>query len=64
MDTSLDNYYHIFLIYMVQIVVLYNAAMLGWEINKIGEKRYLLTKDLKDLTDFEFNVFVQKITTF
>ena len=50
-------------IYIIQIVTIYNAMMLGWQVKKIGQRKYELSKDIAELQDFDFEYFVDKITT-
>ena len=41
-------------IYIIQIIALYIAKLMGWEIKKIGSRKYKLSKHIDDvdLTDF------------
>ena len=52
------------IIYIVQIVALYNAALLGWRIKKIGVQKYKLSKhiDLAHQDVGEISTSAKKIT--
>lgn len=50
-------------IYIIQIVTIYNAMMLGWHVKKIGRKKYELSKDVKELQDFDLKCFINDIST-
>ena len=52
------------ILWILQVVTIYNAMILGWNIRKISDKRYELTKNINELTDFELKSFVKKIVSF
>ena len=62
------NYNHIKLsdkdkmpmVYVLQIVALYNAKLMGWKIEKIGNRKYMLSKKMI-LTDNELTNFLSEL---
>ena len=52
------------LIYILQIVTLYNAISLGWRIKKINCKTYELTKQINNIETFNFNDFCESIVSY
>ena len=36
-------------VYIVRMLTLYNAAMMGWKISKVGQNKYKLTKEVNDI---------------
>ena len=51
------------LLYIIQIVSLYNAIVLGWKVRKIGNNKYELTKSNRDMESFCLETFIKNITT-
>ena len=49
------------LLYILQVVTIYNAIILGWEVKKIGTRTYKLSKKIKDLSQFELTTFLKEI---
>jgi hypothetical protein len=49
------------LLYILQVVTIYNAIILGWEVKKIGIRTYKLSKKIKDLSQFELTTFLKEI---
>ncbi len=50
-------------IYIMQIVAIYNAMMMGWQVKKIGQRKYELSKKINELQDFKFDSFINDIIT-
>ena len=40
------------LIYIIQIVTLYNASIRGWKIKRIGTRKYMLSKHINKFNKF------------
>ena len=51
-------------IFILQIATLLNAKMLGWEIKKIGQYTYELSKPISELANFDFASFMNQIVSF
>ena len=51
------------LIYIIQIVSIYNAILLGWKVRKIGNNKYELTKSNQNMESFCLEKFIKNITT-
>ncbi len=49
------------LIYILQIVAIYNAIMDGWKVKKIGIRKYELSKKINNSEDIELNYFLKKL---
>ncbi len=49
------------LIYILQIVAIYNAIMDGWKVKKIGIRKYELSKKINTSEDIELNYFLKKL---
>ena len=52
-------------IYVLQIIVLYNVILMGWTVEKIGTRKYALSRRIAiynfDLTEFLHNIVEYKI---
>jgi ABC-type uncharacterized transport system permease subunit len=48
-------------VYLLQIIAVYNAIMLGWQVKKIGQQKYELSKNITELQDFDFKYFMKNI---
>ena len=49
--------------YIIQIVSIYNAILLGWKVRKIGNNKYELTKSNHNMESFCLKTFIKNITT-
>ena len=49
------------IIYILQVVTLYNAMIQGWNIKKIGKRKYKLSKRIEHLSNFNFESFIYSI---
>lgn len=47
------------IIYILQIMTLYNAMILGWNVQKVGDCKYILTKKITE--DFDLYDFITTI---
>lgn len=52
---------NILLLYLIQIISIYNAILLGWNVKKLGKNTYELTKKI-DVLDNNLTKFVDAIT--
>ena len=50
------------LLYIIQIISIYNAIKLGWNIKKIGKNKYELTRPRESMEDFCLETFIRSIT--
>nr|QBK88892.1 MAG: hypothetical protein LCMiAC01_05740 [Mimivirus LCMiAC01] len=41
------------IIYILQIITLYNAVIKGWKIKKIGSHKYILSKHIENIEHFK-----------
>lgn len=57
------NESYILMLYVLQIVSLYNAIILGWRVKKIGMNTYELSKNIDDNFDFNFQEFIDHIVS-
>ena len=48
-------------VYLVKLVVLHNATIYGWEIEKLGHNKYRLCKDLSSYYDDDLKNFMEDI---
>jgi hypothetical protein len=60
----MDQQYKIVLLYIIQIVSIYNAILLGWSVKKIGLKTYKLSKKINDQNSFDIKNIVNEIISF
>jgi len=66
-DIKINNYTRQekqLLIYIIQIVTLYNASVRGWKIKKIGMRKYMLSKHINKfnkLNNFQLDKFIYEI---
>lgn len=51
----------ILFITVVQILTIYNALKRGWKVRKISDKKYELSKDASDVTNFNLDSFIDEI---
>lgn len=49
-------------LFMVEIIVLQNAKFLGWNVVKISDNKYKLSKRISNVDDFNLKYFLDKIT--
>lgn len=58
-----DGYCNV-LLYILQIVSIYNAIVMGWTVKKINSNTYELTKkNIRD-QDIDLNTFINQIISF
>lgn len=57
------EYYHVIL-YLVQIVSIYNAITMGWNVRKIGMNRYELSTKSKEATKIGLAEIIENIFAF
>lgn len=57
----METEYYNLILYIIQIVSIYNAVILGWKVKKIGYNKYELSKKNIEPTKFKFNDFITKI---
>lgn len=55
------NNQNILLLYLIQIISIYNAILMGWNVKKLGKNTYELTKKI-DVSDNNLTNFVEAIT--
>jgi len=55
------NGYYFILLYLVQVISLYNAMSMGWEIKKIGVNKYELTTKNKEIGNIRLRDFLCSI---
>lgn len=54
------------MLYLVQIISIYNAIILGWQVKKIGLNTYELSRQISDNVcdyNYDLNNFVNNIVT-
>ena len=51
------------ILFILQIITLYHATMLGWKVKRIGKRKYELSKNISEITNFDLNNFLSKIVT-
>lgn len=61
MNIVTDLYSRKIILYIIQIATLYNAKLLGWNIRKIGERKYELSKELENPKTFHLDKFLSQI---
>ena len=52
------------LIIILQIMTLYNIALLGWEVKQIGMGQYELSKNIVDIENYEnfdLHIFINSV---
>jgi hypothetical protein len=49
------------IIYVLQVIAVYNALSQGWKIKKIGNQKYKFTKSIFEHTDEDTLTFLNKI---
>lgn len=49
------------LLYLIQIISIYNAILMGWNVKKLGKNTYELTKTI-DVSDNNLTKFIEAIT--
>ena len=67
MKYNFDNQNRELILCILQITTLYNAMQYGWNVKKIGNRRYELSKklsEINDFNDFNLDVFVNSITNY
>lgn len=47
--------------YILQIIIVQNALMLGWKVKKINFNKYELTKNVMIADDFNMNTFMDNL---
>lgn len=47
--------------YILQIIIVQNALMLGWKVKKINFNKYELTKNVMIADDFNMNTFMDDL---
>jgi len=52
---------NILLLYLIQIISIYNAILMGWNVKKLGKNTYELTKKI-DVSDNNLTKFIEAIT--
>jgi len=52
---------NILLLYLIQIISIYNAILMGWNVKKLGKNTYELTKKM-DVSDNNLTNFIEAIT--
>lgn len=52
---------NILLLYLIQIISIYNAILMGWNVKKLGKNTYELTKKI-DISDKNLTNFIEAIT--
>jgi hypothetical protein len=57
--------------YLLQMTTIYNAQLLGWRVQQLGPKKYVLSKQFNNLSDndkfyqdFDVKLFLTKIISF
>ncbi|AYV82000.1 MAG: hypothetical protein Homavirus2_4 [Homavirus sp.] len=64
MKYNFDNQNRELILCILQITTLYNAMQYGWNVKKIGNRQYELSKKLSEIADFNLEVFVNHITNY
>ena len=52
------------IVYILQIITIYNAIKYGWKIRKIGYKTYELSKKIYNCEDINLEILLNKLTTY
>lgn len=52
---------NVVLLYLIQIISIYNAILMGWNVKKLGKNTYELTKKI-DIQSNNLTTFVNTIT--
>lgn len=52
---------NILLLYLIQIISIYNAILMGWNVKKLGKNTYELTKKI-DVSNNNLTNFIEAIT--
>ena len=59
----MNLYYNNIILIIIQVIAIYNAINLGWEVTKIGQNKYKLSKQIDKLDEFDLKQFINKITS-
>lgn len=59
----MNNEYYFILLYLVQIISLYNAISMGWTVKKIGVNKYELSTKNKEIGNIELSQFMINIVS-
>ena len=64
MSLNLSNSNKKLLLYILQVITIYNAIILGWSVKKIGCRKYELSKKLININEqFDLITFIEQIST-
>ncbi len=48
--------------YILQIIIVHNALILGWRVRKLDFNKYELSKNVVLATDFKLDTFIEDLT--
>jgi hypothetical protein len=57
----MTNLEHNIILYILQIVSIYNALTMGWKVKKIGINKYEFSRKNIIVNDFNLNEFINNI---
>lgn len=60
----MNTEYHNIILYLIQIVSIYNAIIIGWNVRKIGINKYELSTKNNNIADFGLREIIETIVTF
>lgn len=56
-------YERILILCVLQVMTLYNAQKIGWQVRKIGERTYEFTKSIDSLETFSLEKFIDTVVS-
>jgi len=60
----MNNEYYNIMLYLIQIISIYNALMMGYNVKKIGTNKYELTIKRTDVADIKLDEVINNIVSF
>ena len=60
----MNNEYYNIMLYLIQIISIYNALMMGYNVKKIGINKYELTIKRTDDADIKLDEVINNIVSF
>jgi hypothetical protein len=60
---SLDLFNRDLFLITLQVITIYNAMKLGWDVEKIDNRTYKLSKNISELSNFKLNDFINRIVS-
>ena len=50
------NNYKVLLTHILQIITVFNAIVMGWNVKKIGNNKYLFSKKISEIKESDYNL--------